>query len=191
MGFRPPGSDCYAKGMNNQPILRVKKLALLVGPRPRLRQALSQVLVSLSPTVPVCILDGGNSITPYTVSRELRRITLDVEQRMDNIRIARAFTCYQVVSLLSSAPTGGAAIFALEPAAAFYDESVQLRERKLLFRQCLDLLERLNQTAPVAVTFALRPMAGPDEWLWQMEQRAADVWRFDSPPGPLQPKLFS
>ncbi len=191
MGFRPPGPDCYAKGMDNLPILCVKRLALLAAPRPFLREALPSVLTSLSPTVPVCVLDGGNNFNHLAVSRALRRITPDVEQRLNNIRVARAFTCYQVVSLLANAPVGGTVILALEMAATFYDESVNLYERKLLFNQCLDHLERLNQTAPVAVTFAIHPMAGPDEWLWQFEQRrTVEVYYLDFPPRPAQPRLF-
>ncbi len=176
--------------MDNIPTLHAKKLVLLAAPRPFLRRALPVVLARLPIAAPVRIFDGGNTFNFHEVARALRRVSPNLEDRLKNIQIARAFTCYQVISLLAEAPADGAPTLVLEPAATFYDESVNLRERKQLFHHCLDHLERLNQFAPVAVTFAMRPMAGPDEWLWRLEQRAAQVYWLDAPPGPLQPRLF-
>ncbi len=183
-------SGCYAESMDMIPTLYPQKLVLLEGPRPFLRRALPAILASLPLTAPVRIFDGGNTFNFHEVARMLRRITPNVEERLKSIQIARAFTCYQVLSLLAGAPADGAPTLVLEPAATFYDESVNLPERKQLFKQSLNHLERLNRLAPVAVTFAIHPMPEPDEWLRRLEQRAADIWRMDIPPGPVQPRLL-
>ncbi len=176
--------------MDNLPTLCAEKLVLLAAPRPFLRLALPKILARLPVAAPVRIFDGGNTFNFYEVARGLRRVTPDVEERLKSISVARAFTCYQVLSLLAAAPADGAPTLVLEPATTFYDEAVNLRERRLLFKQSLDHLARLNQRAPLAVTFAVHSMPGPDEWLLRLEQRAASVHWLDTPPGPVQPRLL-
>src|SRR5512138_3925828 len=45
-------------------------------------------------------IDGGNSINPYEIGRICRRFGIDRNEILGNINIARAFTAYQLVSLV-------------------------------------------------------------------------------------------
>jgi hypothetical protein len=142
---------------------------LLVGPRslnPTLLTVIARLAQGdLSPAV--CVLDAGNRFNAYTVARAARGRP-DV---LNRITVSRAFTCYQVLSLLensSSAPFGHQATAPQERIATggmlpsrpvrpagpltfvvldllntFYDESVQVGERKRLLRDCIRHLERL------------------------------------------------
>jgi hypothetical protein len=122
---------------------------------------------SLPPWPAVCVLDAGNRFNAYTVARAAR----GRPGVLNRITVSRAFTCYQVLSLLetsSSAPAGDAAaaprgrtgsdgmllprpvrpagpvtFVVLDLLSTFYDESVQAGERKRLLRDCIRHLERL------------------------------------------------
>ncbi len=49
---------------------------------------------------PVLWLDGGNSFNPYRISELGRELGLNSEEILKNIYISRAFTCYQIMSLI-------------------------------------------------------------------------------------------
>ncbi|MBS7614944.1 hypothetical protein KEJ18_04355 [Candidatus Bathyarchaeota archaeon] len=66
---------------------------------------------------PVVFVDGGNSFDPYTVAEIARGYGLDSRQVLENIYVSRAFTAYQLSSLI------------LEKLEAF----LKAKEAKLLF----------------------------------------------------------
>ena len=45
-------------------------------------------------------IDGGNSVDPYEIGRICRRFGRDPNEVLDSVRVARAFTAYQLVSLI-------------------------------------------------------------------------------------------
>ena len=45
-------------------------------------------------------IDGGNSVDPYEIGRVCRRFGRDRDEVLDSVRVARAFTAYQLVSLI-------------------------------------------------------------------------------------------
>jgi hypothetical protein len=100
---------------------------------------------------PVRVLDGGNRFNAYIVARAVR----GQPQVLNRITVSRAFTCYQVLSLLESTPAIRVAyapgrpeplrLVALDLLNTFYDESVQPGERKRLLRACILHLERLAE----------------------------------------------
>ncbi len=60
----------------------------------------------LSFTGPLYMLDCGNRSNMYRVARTLRFLTSDPVAMLKNIRLSRAFTCYQVVALLEKLSAG-------------------------------------------------------------------------------------
>ena len=117
---------------------------LLVGPR-SLNATMLAVIARLGEGGPLNILDGGNLFNAYTVARAARGRS----EVLDRITVARAFTCYQVLSLLegTSPQVPPASLVILDLLATFYDESVQAGERKRLLCACLAHLRRLDQAA--------------------------------------------
>jgi len=62
---------------------------------------------------------------------------------LNRITVLRAFTCYQVLSELESMLATQSPFVVLDLLNMFYDESVQIGERKQLRRSCVAHLERL------------------------------------------------
>ena len=50
--------------------------------------------------IDVILLDGANCFNPYMVSSFARRALIPPERLLRKIRIARAFTCYQMATLM-------------------------------------------------------------------------------------------
>ena len=103
------------------------------------------------------VLDGGNRFNAYTLAR-LARGRPEVLER---ITVSRAFTCYQVLALLESTPASASPFVVLDLLNTFYDESVQVGERKRLLRACITQLKRLERAAGGAVS--LHPPAVPSQ----------------------------
>jgi hypothetical protein len=140
----------------------------------------------------VRVLDGGNRFNAYTVARAARGRP-DILER---ISVSRAFTCYQVLSLLESTAAAHAPFVVLDMLHTFYDESVPVGERKRLLRACLTGLQRLAKAASGLVSVHPPALPGPGtaELLNLLEQAAADIFFYPSTHAsvalPEQMKLF-
>jgi hypothetical protein len=112
---------------------------------------------------------------------------------LNRITVSRAFTCYQVLSLLESTPAIQAPFVVLDMLSTFYDESVQVGERKRLLRSCITHLKRLERVAGGVVS--VHPPAIPSpaaEELWALLQvSAADTFIIQpAAPVPEPMRLF-
>ena len=102
------------------------------------------------------VLDGANRFDPYTVSSFARRVLIPPEDLLHRIRIARAFTCYQMatlmgerlVSLLMEEKVMVRAqkplVILLGPLNTFLDEDVPEREVSPLLERSLRNVESLT-----------------------------------------------
>src|SRR3989304_5186210 len=109
--------------------------------------------------IEVIVLDGANRFNAYTVSSFARRTLISPEKLLKSIRIARAFTCYQMATLMGErlvslvhARTVGAIhesplqkpwIILLGPLTTFLDEDVPEREVRPLFERSLRKIEEM------------------------------------------------
>jgi len=159
-----------------------QELLVIAGPH-----AVSQYMLSLAAWLaqrgPLRVLDGGNRFNAYTVARELRRAgTLDQTQALSRIRVARAFTCHQVLSLLENTPRHSTPTLVIDLLDTFYDESVNLEERRRLAHKCAGHLRRLSQFATVAVSVRPpRPPRTDPTGILEIIQDAADQFVFHQP----------
>jgi hypothetical protein len=109
------------------------RFSLLIAPDRALEYLLDPV-ASLAWGGPLLILDGGNSFNVYQVARHIERRRpawarqqarqqagreTGLDSILANIQVARAFTCYQVVALLSSTPATPAPTLVLDMLATF------------------------------------------------------------------------
>lgn len=139
--------------------IRTNELTLLVGPRAE-QSAMLELAARLAIRGPVRVLDGGNSFDAYRVARLIRRQTPRLAEVLERIAVARAFTCYQVISLFNQTPASEAPQLVLDLLATFYDENVTAEESNRLLAVALSQLQRLGQLAPVVV--AVRPAPQPE-----------------------------
>jgi hypothetical protein len=200
-------------GMNTRPV-GIKTLSVGVQTRPEGLQALpehitGQVLLLIAPHAahpamlalaarmadrgPLRVLDGGNQFNAYRIAREVRRIRPGAGEALNDIALARAFTCFQMEALLAAQTATPGPLVILDMLATFYDENVPFGEREWLLRRCTAHLARLRGQAGVAIS-ARPPRAGGAEGLQllAMLQKAADrTWQLETPAAPsLQPALF-
>jgi hypothetical protein len=116
----------------------------------------------------VVVLDGANRFDPYTVSSLARRAWIPPERLLKSIRIARAFTCYQMATLMGEQLTSllrreGAAelwVILLGPLTTFLDEDVSEREARPLFERSL---RKIEEMASEGVPFLLFQSSGFSE----------------------------
>jgi len=106
-------------------------------------------LVAASGMKPIFV-DGANGFDPYIISRFARRRSLAPAHLLKEIVVARAFTCYQLFTLVRErleamvhSHQNPLAIL-LGPITMLLDEDVPEQEVNLLFRGMLEKLDELN-----------------------------------------------
>lgn len=155
----------------------------------------SAARLSLHETVRV--LDGGNQFNAYTVARSIRRTTSDINRALSRIHLARAFTCYQVETLVSSAARQAqpaSATLILDMLSTFNDENISLAERKRLLERIRLGLKVISRQSVLVI--GLRPAhPGYPDTAALVEQVlgwADDVWQAESKPAAQPPlRLFA
>ncbi|MDT8898032.1 hypothetical protein QYE77_07095 [Thermanaerothrix sp. 4228-RoL] len=168
--------------MNLTSYLSAQGLVVLCGPR-AVTPAAHHLLVALILRGAVHLLDAGNRLQPYTLTRLLRQHTPHIEALLTRLHLQRAFTAQQVLAVLESLPATAIPVVVLDFLAPFYDETLPLPQAKALLQRSLVHLERLQQAAPLIVT--LTPPSQPARqslfaWLSQsrecMETSKAKAW---------------
>lgn len=203
----------------NRPLLLV-----ILGPYAA-AQAMLTLAAHLARSGPLQVLDGGNRFNAYIVARQLRRLSTldaarvgpgatravpDLRSCLDRIRVARAFTCYQMAALIDQACPGEAracpAVFAgacpgeardtlngsptlvIDLLDTFYDESAPLAERRRLAEHCM---QRLRQGPASAGQSTLAPQgpapAQPDPVPPYLREPVVVVSLRPPPPGKPDP----
>lgn len=136
-------------------------------------------------------MDGGNCFPFYRFARLTRSRTLEGAIAVKRLFIRKAFTCYQMLELLSTTPALDQPCLVLNLLAAFYDEQIPAREVRRLLDACLVEVNRLAMTAPALIS--LSPPRLPERTLLaeQICLSADQVFMLDEPaPGFVQPVLF-
>ena len=137
------------------------------------------------------VLDGANRFDPYIVSSFARKILIPPEDLLHRIRIARAFTCYQMATLMgeklvSLLMEGNVMVRAqkplvilLGPLTTFLDEDVPEREVNPLLERSLRKMERL--TAEGIPFFLFQSFLPPHAWRAYLMRKLFEfsnvVWR--------------
>jgi hypothetical protein len=119
------------------------------------RQPMLDLAARLAQRGTLRVLDGGNSFNAYTVARNLgRRVGGGnaLKEALRRIHVSRAFTCYQMLTLLGETRANPYPTLVLDLLATFYDENVELYESQRLLEKCTQHLLRLSRLAPVVVS---------------------------------------
>jgi hypothetical protein len=171
--------------MQTLPDLHAGKLYLALVSRPLRRRIANAAIAHLALRGAVRVLDGGNHFDAHGIARALRLKTYRLTATLEHIQVSRAFTCYQVITLLSETPLTATPTLALDLLTTFYDQSVPRPERRRLLEICLQELMRLCQRAVVLVT----ALPGQDDPLLErLEVTADQTLRFEleEPQAPLR-----
>ena len=164
---------------------REHKFHLLEAPDVQRRDLTNWLLVQLALDGPVHVMAGGNRYPAYAIHRLARRCTSELETVLSRIRVARAFTCYQVHALLCDAcMQPPAPRLVLDLLETFADQNVPAWERSRLLHACLDRLQALAAQAPLLVSLRLPIPDAAQPWLAPLERAADCIWQLDSSPDP-------
>jgi hypothetical protein len=105
--------------------------------------------------IEVILLDGANRFDPYLTSSFARKALIPPERLLKRIRIARAFTCYQMAVMVGErlydllrregtpVQQGNRWVILLGPVTPFMDEDVSEREVRPLFERSLKKIEEM------------------------------------------------
>jgi hypothetical protein len=173
--------------MNEIPALIAGELVVLQAPPP---EVMTTIVTRLALSGPVCVLDTGNRYDAFGVARLARRHTVELEQTLSRVHIARAFTCYQVVALFEQSPGAAVPHVVFDLTTTFEDESVRHGESYRLLGLVLDHVQRLRRAAPVVVS--LRPPRNARRLGLQhaVTGLADRVFAWETEPVIVQPTLF-
>jgi Rad51 len=128
----------------------------------------------------VLCLDGANRFDPLLIARFARERKLDPAEFGSNIRVARAFTCFQLTELLArlprllqTFPAQVAVVTALPD--LYFDEDVREREAIASFQRALQALKAAERLSlPVAVFTDATSSHSPRRALFQNLVAQAD-----------------
>ncbi|MBZ5554809.1 MAG: hypothetical protein LAO21_18990 [Acidobacteriia bacterium] len=101
------------------------------------QKILSRPLITRTPVI---LVDGNNGFNLYLYTRMARHFARRPEEFLRLMKISRAFTCHQMVSLAervqkTAEKYHSPLVVALDPLATFYDENVPLFEANKLFKK--------------------------------------------------------
>jgi hypothetical protein len=176
--------------MNFLPELRPNKLHLILAPRGFSREIMTNLVARLAQRGPVQVLDGGNCFDLYSVVRAVRTQVPGHDSILERIQVARAFTCYQMLTLLEETPAQPEPVLVLELLSTFRDENNPIAERQRLLKVCLSHLDRLSQHVPVAASAYPAREKESEILLEMLEHTANQIWHFESSTPTIQPSLF-
>ncbi len=128
-------------------------------------------------------IDGGNDIDPYAIGSLCKRLRLDKRETLSRVSVSRAFTAYQLVTLIDekleeqverSAPS---TVIVSSIADMFLDKDMKWMESHQLLRRCLEDVSRItkdHETISVITGNALHK-AGTGPMLSTMLYEHADL----------------
>lgn len=180
----------YDEGMNLAPYLDASTLVVFCGTQ-AVTHIANHLVARLALRGPLGVIDAGNRLQPYRLTRFLREHTPQAKVFAQRIRLQRAFTAHQVVAALETTPALPAPLVVLDLLATFYDETLPLPQARVLLRRSLAHLERLRQTTPLFIT--VRPPSHPTrhDFLEAIYQSATVIFLDPDPPSVFsQPRLL-
>jgi hypothetical protein len=202
MDFNPQTPNPELKTISQRKFLLNEFLLRLAGTEPRKSLFRGDGVGRLSSYVAgwmasreieVILLDGANRFDPYAVSLFARSISIPPEKLLKKIRIARAFTCYQMAALMGeklslllkevNSPLFRKKtwILFLGPLSTFLDEDVPEREVRPLFERALKSVEGVAAEgipllifqAPIHArskrSYLMRRLFHFSDWAWKIE----------------------
>jgi hypothetical protein len=112
-------------------------------------------------------VDGGNSINPYELAGLCKRFRMDMGETLDCINISRAFTAYQMVTLIVDAlekeveQTGSELVIVSCFPDLFLDRDMWWSESLQLMKRCISALQSLTRrhnTVTILTNYGLTKM---------------------------------
>jgi hypothetical protein len=124
---------------------------LLVETHGRPSAGITELFAQLALRGPFYAIAGGEWLPTYSLVHAVRRRTPAVHQVLDRVRLARPFTCYQLLDLLTDIRPERDPILLLDLLHHFHNSDIQLDVRRRVLDQCCSRLERLSLSRTLLV----------------------------------------
>jgi hypothetical protein len=149
----------YLEGMNILPEIVHRSLPqknqgprlLVVETDGRPSAGITELFVALALRGPFYAIAGGEWLPTYALVRSLRERTPAVQQVLGRIRLARPFTCYQVLDLLTDIRPENDPLLVLDFLHHFHNPDIPISVRQRVLEQCCKRLERLSLSRTLLV----------------------------------------
>ena len=133
----------------------------------------------------VLCLDGANRFDPLLIARFARRAGHEPLPLNEHLRVARAFTCFQLTELLVRAPRllrefPAEALIVTALPDLYFDEDVREAEAAASFRHALAALRALEPLRSTVAVFSSADSFHPSrgKFFRQLKAQASHVWKF-------------
>ena len=153
-----------------------RRLTLIVAERYE-HENITELVVVLCLRGPLYILAGSDWLPGYDLTRLIRHRTPEVGQTLKHVRMARAFTCYQLLDLIVNTRPDEEPLLILDFLNTFLNDDIPLPVRFRVLRQCCDHLHRLAFRKPVAVLVQERSVEDYTALYGILAQSADEVLR--------------
>ncbi|MDW5563354.1 MAG: hypothetical protein SA339_09020 [Methanomassiliicoccus sp.] len=140
-------------------------------------------------------IDGGNCVDPYELGRISKRFGLDRTEVLDSVRVARAFTAYQLVSLIDERledevrRTGAGMVIVSCLPDMFQDKEMHWSESYQLIKRCVERLHDLSRregTATLVTNYGLMKILQRKSLKGLLYGTADDIVRIENAAGCLR-----
>ena len=165
---------------------------LLVETDGRPSEGITELFAALALRGPFYAIAGGEWLPTYALVRSLRHRTPAIQQVLSRIRLARPFTCYQVLDLLSDIRPERDPILVLDFLHHFHNPDIELSVRRRVLEQCCRHLERLSLSRALLVFVQAMQTEEYRNFLPILTGAADEILQAAEAPGEevLQPVLF-
>jgi len=185
----------YLSGMNallNLPVhLHLSRRLTLVVTERYERENITELIAALCLRGPLYVLAGSDWLPGYGLTRLLRHRTPEVKQTLNHIHMARAFTCYQLLDLITNIRPDDEPLLILDFLNTFLNDDFPLAVRFRVLRQCCGHLQRLAFRKLVAVLVQEQPIEDYAKLYGILAQNADEVLHIEAEPERVcQPALF-
>ncbi len=130
---------------------------LLVATAGRETEKIIELIAALALRGPLHLVAGSEWLPAYGLTNAIRQSTVEVKRALERVRLARAFTCYQLLDLLAEARPDKDPLLVLNLLDNFYSPDIPLPVRLRVLSQCNGHLQRLSIYKPVAILIQETP----------------------------------
>ena len=165
---------------------------LLVETGGRLSEGITELFAALAMRGPFYAIAGGEWLPTYALVRALRMRTPAIQQVLARVRLARPFTCYQVLDLLTDIRPERDPVLVLDFLHHFHNPDIDLPVRQRVLEQCCKRLEQLALSRPLLVFVQAMQTEEYREFFPVLAEKADEVLQAAEAPGAeaVQPALF-
>jgi hypothetical protein len=162
---------------------------LLIETKGRQSEGITELFAAMAMRGSFYAIAGGEWLPTYALVQSIRRRTPEVKEILGRVRLARPFTCYQVLDLLEDVRPEHDPILVLDLLHHFYNPDIQPAVRKRVLEQCCRHLQRLALSRSLLVFVEQMRTEEYGDFFPMVAAIADDILQTDEVPDPEDAQL--